>query len=58
MSILDYVTLTSIFIILVIKIILIVIRKIKQHYIHKQCNYLCFVCKYRYECNDFLGKEY
>ena len=30
-------------------------RKIRQYFIHKQCNYLCFACKYRYECDDFLG---
>ena len=34
---------------------LMVARKIKQYVIHKQCNYLCFACKYRYECDDFIG---
>lgn len=47
--------LTSLMIILLIKIILMVVRKIKQYFIHKQCNYLCFACKYRYECDDFIG---
>ena len=57
MSIIDYSLIISLIILLLIKIILIVIRKIKQQFIHKQCNYLCFACKYRYECDDFLGGE-
>lgn len=55
MSIIDYSSIISLMTVLLIKIILIIIRKIRQHYIYKQCNYLCFACKYRYECDDFLG---
>lgn len=43
-------------IILVIKIISKIARKIRQVFIHKHCNYLCFKCKYRYECDVFLGR--
>ena len=50
--------LVSLMIILLIKIILIIVRKIRQHFIHKQCNYLCFACKYKYECDEFLGGGY
>ena len=46
--------LVALMIVLGIKIILIIAEKIRQHFIHKQCNYLCFACKYRYECNEFL----
>ena len=55
MSIIDYSFILLIMIVLLIKIILIIARKIRKYFIHKQCNYLCFACKYRYECNDFLG---
>lgn len=51
-----YIALISILIALIIKIILFTIRKIRQHFIRKQCTYLCFKCKYRYECDDFLGR--
>ena len=33
--------------------ITIIVRKIRQHFIRKQCNYLCYTCKYKYECNIF-----
>ena len=55
MSIIDYSFILSIMIILLIKIILIIVRKIRQYFIHKQCNYLCFACKYSYECDVFRG---
>lgn len=55
MSVIDYLLILSIMLVLLIKIILMVARKIKQYFIHKQCNYLCFTCKYRYECDDFIG---
>lgn len=55
MRIIDISLILSIMIILLIKIILIITRKIRQYFMHKQCNYLCFACKYRYECDDFLG---
>lgn len=55
MSVIDYSLILSIMVVLLIKIILMVARKIKQYFIHKQCNYLCFDCKYRYECDDFIG---
>lgn len=42
--------------VLFILITLKIIRIIRQKFIHKQCNYLCFACKYRYECDDFLGR--
>lgn len=48
--------LVSLMIVIGIKIILIIVEKIRQHFIHKQCNYLCFKCKYKYECDDFLGR--
>lgn len=48
--------LIALMIILVIKTILIIAGKIRQHFIHKHCKYLCFKCKYRYECDDFLGR--
>lgn len=44
------------FISLLILITLKIIRIIRQKFIHKECNYLCFACKYRYECDDFLGR--
>lgn len=56
MRIIDYSLILSIMVVLIIKIILMVARKIKQYFIHKQCNYLCFACKYRYECDDFMGR--
>lgn len=56
MNRLDCATLVLIFILLLILIITIIVRKIRQHFIHNQCNYLCFVCKYRYECDEFLGR--
>lgn len=43
----------SLIIILLIKTILIIVRKIRQHFIRKQCNYFCFACKYKYECDIF-----
>jgi hypothetical protein len=55
MSVIDYSLILSIMVVLLIKIILMVVRKIKQYFIHNQCNYLCFACKYRYECDDFIG---
>lgn len=48
---------TIIFILLVILIITLIARKIRQHFIHKQCNYFCFACKYKYECNIFKGGD-
>lgn len=53
MSVIDY---SLILLIMVVLLILMVARKIKQYFIHKQCNYLCFACKYRYECDDFIGE--
>lgn len=55
MSLLNCVGLTAFLICLIIKMLLVINRKIRQHFIHKQCTYLCFKCKYRYECDDFLG---
>jgi hypothetical protein len=55
MSVIEYSLLLSIMMVLLIKIILMVVRKIKQYFMHKQCNYLCFACKYKYECDVFMG---
>jgi hypothetical protein len=42
-------------VVLFILIMTIIVRKIRQHFIRKQCNYLCYSCKYKYECNVFKG---
>lgn len=56
MSRLDCATIILVLVLLVILTILIIVRKIRQHFIHKQCNYFCFTCKYKYECNIFRGE--
>ena len=55
MNKLDCATVILIFVLLVILTITLIVRKIRQHFIRKQCKYLCFACKYRYECDEFLG---
>jgi hypothetical protein len=52
MSRFEYATIVLL-ILLLIRLILLIQYKIRQHFIHKQCNYLCFACKYRYECDIF-----
>lgn len=56
MSLLNCIGLIAFLICLIIKMLLVINRKIRQHFIRKQCTYLCFKCKYRYECDDFLGR--
>lgn len=46
----------TLLVLLIIKIILLITREIRQHFIRKQCNYLCFACKYKYECDEFLER--
>lgn len=55
MNKLDYATIILIVVLLVILTMTIIVRKIRQHFIRKQCNYLCYTCKYKYECNVFKG---
>ena len=52
---LDCAIIILVFVLLVISTISIILRKIRQHFIRKQCNYLCYACKYKYECNVFKG---
>lgn len=56
MNLIDYWILIISLIMLLIKTILIIVRKIRQHFISKQCNYFCFACKYKYECDIFRGE--
>ena len=58
MNRLYYAIIILVFALLVILTITIIVRKIRQHFIRKQCNYLCYVCKYKYECNVFKGVNY
>ncbi len=55
MNKLDCTTIILVIILLVILTITIIVRKIRQHFIRKQCNYLCYTCKYKYECDVFKG---
>lgn len=57
MNKIDYPTIILIVVLLVILSITIIVRKIREHFIHKQCNYFCFACKYKYECNIFRGED-
>lgn len=50
------VSILVLFISLLISFTLKIIIIIRQKFIHKHCCYLCFACKYRYECDDFLGR--
>lgn len=51
----EYATIVLV-ILLLIRLILLIQHKIRQNFIHKQCKCLCFACKYRYECDEFLGR--
>lgn len=57
MNKIDYPTIILIVVLLVILTITIIVRKIREHFIHKQCNYLCFACKYKYKCDIFSGED-
>lgn len=56
MNILQWLALITFIILLNIRIILFIIRKIRQYFMYKHCTHLCFKCEYRYECDVFLGR--
>ena len=52
---LECVTIILIVALLVI-LAIILVRIIRQEFIHKQCNHICFTCMYKYECDIFRGE--